>query len=265
MAEEISFDMELQLREWFDDNYEELRIIGGHALNTHVKEVAFQHIIQYWRKMKDIANEITETELTLTLPRQNTPLGREYTVRGNIDLLRTDDSFYMYDVKAESPDDIKGNMQKYKGQLNLYAKIFYDLYGDPMAKAAIIATGQTPLLRKAWASRDDEKINEELKKWNPFIEIPVDKDSTTEILNEFGVTVDKIEEHQFCPPPKEELQVKKRRNKTFAQHVCDNCDGRFSCPSFKDYILENGRANGNNTANIVKYYTKKIEDIPQIL
>lgn len=265
MNQEIPFDMELQLQEWFDDNYEELRLVGGHALNTHVKKVAFQHIIQYWRKMKDVANEVTETELTLTLPRQKTPLGREYTVRGNVDLLRTEKMFYMYDVKAESPDDVKGNMQKYKGQLNLYAKIYYDLYGDPMAKAAIIATGQTPLLRKAWISGDEEKINEELNKWNPFIEIPVDKDSTAEILNDFGNTVDKIEEQQFYPPPSEELKIKKRRNKTFAQHVCDNCDGRFSCPSFKEYIIENGRSTGNSSVNIVKYYTKKNEDLPPIL
>lgn len=250
------FDMELQLREWFDDNYEELRLIGGHALNTNVKKVAFQHIIQYWRKMNKYANEITETELTLTLPNQKTPIGREFTVRGNVDLLQTENIFYMYDIKAESPDNIKDNLQKYKGQLNLYAKMYNNLYGDPMARAAIIATGQTSSLRKAWSSGDEKKINEEINKWNPFIEIPVDMDSTTEILNEFGNTVDKIEEQQFSPPPLEELQVKKKRDKTFAQHVCDNCDGRFSCSSFKDYILENGKANGNNITKVNKYYQK---------
>lgn len=73
MEQENSLDMELQLREWFDDNYEELRLVGGHALNTHVKEVAFQHVLQYWRKMWHIANEVTETELTLMLPRQKHP------------------------------------------------------------------------------------------------------------------------------------------------------------------------------------------------
>ncbi|PFF01368.1 hypothetical protein CN325_03750 [Bacillus thuringiensis] len=265
MEKENILDMESQLREWFDDNYEELRLVGGHALNAHVKEVALQHVLQYWRKMKHIANEVTETELTLMLPRQKTPSGREFSIRGNVDLLRTENKFYMYDVKTESPDDIKSSMKRYEGQLNLYAKIYYDLYGDPMAKAAIIATGQSPALRKAWISGDEEKINEELDKWNPFIEISVDKDSTTDIVNEFGDTVDKIESQQFSPPPLEDLKKKKRRNKTFAQYVCDNCDGRFSCPSFKGYIIENGRVNGNNTANIVKYYTKKNEDLPPIM
>ena len=265
MEQENSLDMELQLREWFDDNYEELRLVGGHALNTHVKEVAFQHVLQYWRKMWHIAHEVTETELTLMLPRQKTPSGREFSIRGNVDLLRTENEFYMYDVKTESPDDIKGNMNRYEGQLNLYAKIYFDLYGDPMAKAAIIATGQSPALRKAWLTGNNEKVNEELNKWNPFIEIPVNKESTTDIINEFGTTVDRIEEQQFHPPSVEELEKKKRKNKTFAQHVCDNCDGRFSCPSFKNYITENGRASGNNITSIIKYYTKKNEDLPPIL
>ncbi|PGD46868.1 hypothetical protein COM36_32930, partial [Bacillus toyonensis] len=71
------------------------------------------------------------------------------------------------------------------------------------------------------------------------------------IINEFGTTVDRIEEQQFHPPSVEELEKKKRKNKTFAQHVCDNCDGRFSCPSFKNYITENGRASGNNITSII--------------
>ncbi|WP_299515690.1 PD-(D/E)XK nuclease family protein [uncultured Rummeliibacillus sp.] len=254
MNEEAFFDMELQLREWFDDNYEELKLAGGHALSTRVKKIAFQHILQYWRKMKEIANEVTDTELTLTLSKQKSPLGREYSVKGNVDLLRTENTFYMYDIKTESPDNIKDNLEKYKGQLNLYAKMYYDLYGDPMAKAAIIATGQTESLKEAWNSGDEKKVNEELKKWNPFIEIPVDKDSTSELLQIFGDTVDKIEEQQFSPPNEEELQKKKRQNKNFAQHVCDNCDGRFSCPSFKNYILDNGKASRKNSSNIVKYF-----------
>ncbi|HDR4593968.1 TPA: hypothetical protein ACGXMA_002396 [Bacillus cereus] len=240
----INEDIELQLKDWFDENYEMLRFANGHALNPMVKKIAFQHVLQYWKKLSDLATKVDETELKLFLSGLETPKGNKFSILAYVDIARTQEEVFLYDIKTENVKFLEANRKRHEDQLNLYSKMYYDLYGDPMAKAAVIATGQTEELKKAWEEYanegDNTALEQAIRSWNPYLEVKVNKETTTEVLNDFGNVVDKIESKEFVPPPSTELETKVlgKKNTNFAQHVCDNCDGRFSCTSFKAYIIE---------------------------
>ena len=120
----INEDIELQLKEWFDENYEMLRFSNGHALNPMVKEIAFQHVLQYWKKLSDLATKVNK-----------------FSILAYVDIARTQEEVFLYDIKTENVKFLEANRKRHEDQLNLYSKMYYDLYGDPMAKAAVIATG----------------------------------------------------------------------------------------------------------------------------
>jgi len=40
----------------------------------------------------------------------------------------------------------------------------------------------------------------------------------------------------YSPPPVSRLNEKEARNETVATRVCRNCDVRFSCRSFREYL-----------------------------
>jgi hypothetical protein len=64
------------------------------------------------------------------------------------------------------------------------------------------------------------------------------------MIEEFGDVVELIEERKFSPPPVERLRSKEGGDRNiFAVRVCRNCDIRFSCPSFRDYVRESDRGN----------------------
>lgn len=261
----ISEDIESLLEEWFNENYEMLRFANGHALNHMVKEIALQQVLQYWKKLSNFATKVDETELKLFLSGLETPNGKKFSILAYVDIARTQDEVFLYDIKTENVKSLEANKKRNEDQLNLYSKMYYDLYGDPMAKAAVIATGQTEELKKAWEdyadNGDNTILDQAIRSWNPYFEVKVNKETTTEILEDFGKVVDKIESKEFVPPPSLELESKVLgKNKNFAQHVCDNCDGRFSCTSFKTYINEEGiSGKGNKKSSIALF--KQIEEM----
>ncbi|WP_319559003.1 hypothetical protein [Marispirochaeta sp.] len=59
------------------------------------------------------------------------------------------------------------------------------------------------------------------------------------MIEEFGRTVEDIENKRFSAPPVQVLQQKNPGDKAaFAVHICRNCDARFSCPSFREYVRQ---------------------------
>ncbi|RPK08306.1 hypothetical protein [Priestia endophytica] len=259
-------DMESLLKEWFDENYEMLRFANGHALNPMVKKIAFQHVLQYWRKLSNLAAQVDETELKLFLSGLETPKGNKFSILAYVDIARTQEEVFLYDIKTEDVEYLDANRKRHEDQLNLYSKMYYDLHGDPMAKAAVIATGQTEELKGAWEKYtnegDNTALEQAIKSWDPYLEVEVNKDTTTKVLSDFGKVVDKIEGKEFVSPPSIELETKVlgKKNTNFAQHVCDNCDGRFSCTSFKTYISQEGASRrGNKKSSIA--LLKQIEEM----
>src|ERR1035437_1313711 len=81
-----------KIQEFFEDNYESMRLEGGHALTQHVKELALRQVLLYYKKMQDVAYKVTDTEVKLTLPDQKTPKGRNFTIEGVVVIVREDRS-----------------------------------------------------------------------------------------------------------------------------------------------------------------------------
>ena len=72
----------------FEENFERLRFESGHGISPEVKEQARLQILLYWKRLKKIAESITDTEVRLTLPGRKTPKGREFTIEGIVDIVR---------------------------------------------------------------------------------------------------------------------------------------------------------------------------------
>jgi hypothetical protein len=66
-------DIEQFLRDTFEDNYRTLRLEGGHGLTPDIKDYAYQQVLRYWQKLKEVAENVTDTEVPLVLPNQQTP------------------------------------------------------------------------------------------------------------------------------------------------------------------------------------------------
>ncbi|MBY0062360.1 PD-(D/E)XK nuclease family protein [Priestia aryabhattai] len=231
------------IEESFEENYELLRLDGGHALAPFVKRMALEQVRLYWRKLKDLAENVSETEVKLTLPLQETPKGRTYTIQGVVDVVKEEEKTTLYDIKTHDVDFVRCNKEDYEGQLNIYAHIWQTIQGQVLDGTSIIATGQTENLRRAYQTKDQKRIENALVEWSPEVPIEFDLEKVKSTIESFGEVIDMIEEHKFSPPPIERLTSPVRENKLFATHVCRNCDIRFSCDSYKEYAFTYMRAN----------------------
>ena len=73
-------EIEQELKEKFEENYAMLRLEGGHALTADVKESAWKQVLWYYRKLRSVAERVSETEVKLTLPEQFTAAKRRFTI-----------------------------------------------------------------------------------------------------------------------------------------------------------------------------------------
>ena len=88
------------LRDAFEANFERLREESGRVVTPDVKEAALQQVLLYWRKLRTLAEQVTETEVHLVLPDQRSPEGRQYTLEGVVDIVREHGQTVMYDLKT---------------------------------------------------------------------------------------------------------------------------------------------------------------------
>ena len=121
--------MEAAIRKMFDENFQRLRAESGHSLSPEVKNLAWQQVVLYWRRLRDIAESITDTEVRLNLPCQKTPKGRAFSIEGVVDIVREADRTTMYDIKTHDLNFVKENLPFYEKQLNVYAYIWQHLRG----------------------------------------------------------------------------------------------------------------------------------------
>jgi hypothetical protein len=234
-------DIEDFILESFEDNFERLKLESGHAITPDVKEAALQQVLMYWKKMRAVAEKVTETEVKLTIPEQVTPEGRKYSIHGIVDIVREDELTLMYDIKTHDADFVRDNVDLYEKQLNVYAHIWQKLRGMKLDGTAIIATAPTNDLKHAMRNGNSELIEKAMQEWEPLIDIPIDETSLDETIKDFGSVIDKIESRQFCPPPLEKLNspVSVSKKVLFGTDACRNCDARFSCTSFRQYAQAN--------------------------
>jgi hypothetical protein len=238
-------EIEEWVRETFEKNYERLRLDGGHALNPDVKNIALEQVLAYYRKLTEIAESVTDTEVRLTLPEQVTPAGRKYTIEGVVDIVSDDERTVMYDIKTHEADYVRKHADAYEKQLNVYAYIWQQIRGKRLDQTAIIATAFPDRVREAIRSRNNAVIERELSAWNPLVDIPLDHEKVNGTIEEFGAVVDLIESKNFSPPRVEFLtaEVGATRQK-FGTRICRNCDARFSCSPFRNFVITTNARTG---------------------
>lgn len=225
------------LRELFEDNFEELKYETGRSITPSMKEFAWQQVKLYYEKLGEVAKKVTETEVKLILPEQVTPKGKKYTIEGIVDIVQEEDRITMYDIKTHNSKDVENNKELYKGQLNVYAHIWKNLRDTKIDNMAIIATAPPIELREAINIEDNDVIKSLLESWNPIVDLDFDNTEVTKQIQSFGEAVDKIEDGEFKAPSLAQLkQVKKGQKAPFGTAVCRHCDARYSCNSYDKYI-----------------------------
>ena len=245
-------EIEQELKEKFEENYTMLRLEGGHALTADVKEAAWKQVLWYYRKLHSVAERVSETEVKLTLPEQFTEMKRRFTIEGVVDIVAEQGKVWMYDIKTHDPDYVKANKKYYENQLNVYAYIWEKLRGEKLDQTAVISTALPRTLKMALESENKTYIDREVEKWEPVIPVDFDHSKVEETIKDFARVVDNIENHSFEAKPTDYLTRRmERTNITFATRTCRNCDGRFSCSSYREYALQSG---AKTTADFKRYY-----------
>ena len=233
-------EMEDFIRQIFEENYEQLRMDSGMAIAPDVKETALNQVLLYWRYLREVAENVTDTEVRLSLPLCSTPGGRGFTIEGVVDILRDNDRTVMYDIKTHDAEYVRANLEMYEQQLNVYAHIWQRLRQQDLDEMAIIATDYPDSIKDALLSGDPGHMEYALQQWHPVVDIDFDAERVDDTIREFGEAVDAIEENEFAARSLADLMdaLPGTVNVRFATRVCRNCDARFSCSSYRQYALQ---------------------------
>ncbi len=244
--------IEEKIKEFFEQNYQLLRLEGGHALTEDIREQALQQVLLYWRKLKDIAQKVTDTEVRLSLPNQTTPKGRTFSIEGVVDIVREDEEIHMYDIKTHDLDYIHQNKSLYEEQLNVYAHVWQELRKNTLDLTAVISTSFPNNVKMALRQGDERLIQKAIDAWEPLVPINIDNEKVKSTIQAFGEVIDNIEDGIFFPPSQDILQQKVAgTNQIFATNVCRNCDGRFSCDAYRQYARTSAKGKARE---LVKYF-----------
>ena len=228
---------ETHLRFMFEENFERLRAENGHSIAPELKEMAWQQVRMYWLKLRHIAEKVTDTEVHLNLPNQRTKSKRPFCIEGIVDIVREGDKTIMYDIKTHELSHVKDHIDIYQDQLNVYAYIWQNLRGQPLNETAVIATPLPAHIKEAVRNtgKDISQLLAACESWDPVVPIPVDPTQVRKTIEEFATTVDDIEENKFSSCDLGTLESRESDRGTFGTRVCRNCDGRFSCSSYREY------------------------------
>ena len=233
------------IRQAYEQNFDLLRLESGIALSPEVKQAGLQQVLFYWQKMREVALNVSETEVRLSLPGQESPKEREFGIEGVVDIVREGGKTIIYDIKTHNADYVRSHIDQYEDQLNVYAHIWKELQKQPLDGTAVICTEFPAEVKEALMNGNQVQLERALERWDPLIEIDFDRRKVKETIRSFGEVVDQIEDHEFAPPPVEKLRepFADRSNVRFGTHVCRNCDVRFSCAAYRVYVRHGrGRA-----------------------
>lgn len=254
-------EINLLIEEMFEENYQIEQVTSGSLLADDIKQLALLQVKLYYKRLKEIAEKVTHTEVKLTLPDQKTQSGRNFTIEGVVDIVKEDDDTWMYDIKTHDSEYINANKEFYSDQLNVYAHIWQNLRKQELHHTAVISTSFPARLKEALQNEDIAFLEHELEKWEPVIELPYETEKVDATINDFAHVVDSIEEKKFTPPPVEKLRTRFEGTKTtFGTFVCRNCDARFSCKAFRDFVLGSGQS---LKGNFQKYFNEFVPDTTQ--
>ncbi len=238
-------EMEDFIRRAYQENFDLLRLETGVALTPEVKQAGLLQVLFYWRKMRAVAEKVTDTEVRLSLPGNTSPAGRVFGIEGIVDIVREGEKTIIYDIKTHNAEYVRSHIDLYEDQLNVYAHIWKELQKQRLDGTALICTEFPPEIKDALDNGDDRQLEHAFQTWQPLIEIAFDSSRVDATIQSFADVVDKIEGHFFGPPPLEKLQepYAGHLSTRFGTHVCRNCDARFSCDAYRVYARQGrGRA-----------------------
>jgi hypothetical protein len=255
-------DIELRIEEFFEDNYERLKLEGGYSMTRESLESARLQVLLYWRRLRHVATQVSETEVKLSLPGQISPGRRRFGIEGVVDIVHEDDSgrTVMYDLKTHRRESILGNQELYAQQLNVYAHIWQELRGQRLDEQCVICTQLPEDLRDAARDRDADPRRFEalLARWDPLVPIRADRHSIDDTVRRFGEIVDHIENGDFAPRDVATLAAPAPGGRlAFARDICRNCDARFSCSAYRSWIR---RSAGTGAAAFERQFADDLED-----
>ena len=255
-TKDIEDFIKLRLKE----NLKLMQAETGQRVNQNVVIAAERQALAYWHTMHLLAENITETEVKLSLPECSTPKGRTFTIEGVVDIVQEDSGMSIYDIKTMPRDYVENNKLKFAMQLNVYAHILAGLKGYKVKKAAVIATAPSDALKRKFNTAPFEAFIGMLKSMDPFVEIPLDEASITDTITKFGEIVDRIQDGDFKPKSVGDLKRKDAeggKTRQFGTDVCRNCDARFSCSSYREFrsIPENLKKVKRKDTNIWEFFT----------
>ena len=237
----IDLDMPVEefLERAFEDNYQALRLEEGRALAPNLVDLARQQVLLYWKKLADVAQTITDTEVRLALPNQTSSAGRQFSIEGVVDIVRETGYTVMYDIKSLDAAYVRDNAGWFESQLNVYAHIWQNLRGEILRQTAIIATAFPRIVEEALASGDPGQLAWALGQWTPIVPLTFRPERVEEMIRDFGATVDDIEDRHFAPRTPEELNQRGGTVRVrFAIDVCNECDARYSCASYRAWAAQ---------------------------
>ena len=188
---QISF---LQIEELFNNIYTALLKTGLRALAPTTKESALKQVINYFSQNEEFFKKIKETEIDVSIEKEN------YIILGVVDLLlESNGKLEIIDFKTQ-PKPKSGDpiLEKYQKQLNVYAYIINEKYGNVPEKLALY-----------WTSED--------KRRNAITEYKYDEKLATNIIKEFDKIITKISNKNF------------KIEKIPKTKICNECDFRFYC------------------------------------
>lgn len=246
-------EMQDFIREVYEQNFDLLRLETRIALSPEAKRAGLQQVLFYWQKMREVALSVSETEVRLSLPGNESPQERIFGIEGVVDIVREEGKTIIYDIKTHNAGYVRSHIDLYEDQLNVYAHIWKELQKQPLDGTALICTEFPAEVKEALQRGDERQLERALAAWEPLIEIDFDRRKVKETIRSFGEVVDKIEEHLFSPPSVEKLQEPFTDNTKvrFGTLVCRNCDVRFSCDAYRVYMR---RGRGREDQAFEEYY-----------
>lgn len=245
-------DMEAFIARSFEEELALAEEETGVRANAFARREALRQVLLYWRKLRGTAERVEETEVRLVLPNRTSPAGRHYNLVGVVDIVADESGTRMYDLKTHEPEYVRAHPEDYAAQLEVYATIYEELRGKKIDGTGVISTGLPARLRQAMASGDEAAMERELEAWEPLIRLPFTRASRDATVEAFGRVVDRIEEGDFQPQPTERLDEDfAGRGRSFGERVCQNCDVRYSCSSYRAWRLDGRKV---RTDTVLEYF-----------
>lgn len=182
------------VRQWFDVNYANLSHKERIYLRDPQKEVAYQQVLDYVNRKDGDWSDIKETEVDVSLVKD------DYILTGKIDLIKGEgNACQIVDFKSTPRPDMDENpeiLKRYKRQLEIYAHLVEERYGQRVDGLHLYYTGE--------------------KELNPLVSFPYKRSSVNHTISEIEDVIAEIEKRNFT--------VQERSEK-----LCKECDLNAFC------------------------------------